>query len=94
MNISDKGCKAVANFLSENSHFVVIDLKSNKISSSGLNKLCSSFRQMKNLKILSLNSNYLGQDTLGLESLYTLLQGKCNIRQLNLRNNNLLEDHC
>jgi len=94
MNIEDEGCPIVANFLSEHPHFTSIDLKSNKITSSGLNKLCGSFRHMENLEILSLNSNYLGQDPFGLEGLYTLFQGKCSIQQVNLRNNGLMDDSC
>jgi len=72
MNIADDGCHIVSKFLKKHANFHHIDLKSNKITSSGLNKLCGAFRYMKDLKILSLNSNYLGQDSFGLEPLYTL----------------------
>ncbi len=49
---------------------------------------------MENLEVLSLNSNYLGQDPFGLEGLYTLFQGKCSITSVNLRNNGLMSDSC
>ena len=58
--ITEEGCPLVAKFLLKNPDFVEVDLKSNKITPNGLMKLCSSLKHMKKLKVLSLNSNFLG----------------------------------
>jgi Leucine-rich repeat (LRR) protein len=92
--ITDEGCPLVANFLKTNSGFREVDLKSNKITPNGFLKLCEAFRVMKNLRTLSLNNNYLGQDNRALEGLYSVMINlDTNIEELNLRNNDIGDEN-
>ena len=93
MLITDEGCATVTKFLKKNPHFEEVDLKSNKITPTGFLKLCNAFKHMKKLKVLSLNSNYLGEDPRAMEGLYTLLvNANSTIQVLNLKNNEIKVD--
>ena len=93
MNLTDKGCPLISIFLKNYPGYFEVDFKSNKLTSNGFLKLCEAFRNKKDLQILSLNNNYLGQDTRGLEGLYTLLVSQnLNIKEVNLRNNEINDE--
>lgn len=90
MYIENEGCQLVSTFLKSYPHYAEVDLKSNKITSNGLLKLCEAFQNMNNLKVLSLNNNYLGTDNRGMEGLYSLLVSmNSSLEELNLRNNQI-----
>ena len=91
VGIADDGCAILAELLEKQPEISSMDLRGNRITSHGLQKLIPSLKKIQNLENLALNWNDLeNSNSLGMDNLAALvnLPGST-IKYLDLRNSNI-----
>lgn len=87
--IGDEGAPLVAEFLSRYSHFTIVELRGNNLSSEGFSLICQVLKDNTKLIAILAEWNLIGNNVAGFDALHELVKTSRSLATLDFRNNRI-----